>query len=80
MRKFIINVNGNQYEVEVEEIGGASQTIAPQAPITPVVSAAPAQAPEKAAAPKPAAPAPVVVLPHRAGAVKNQCSNAWDNT
>lgn len=47
MRKFLINVNGNSYEVEVEEIGGAAPTTAPirheQAP------AAPAQKP---AAPK----------------------------
>ena len=40
MRKFIVNVNGNSYEVEVEEVGGAAS--------------APAAAP-KAAAPKAAA-------------------------
>ena len=46
MRKFIINVNGNSYEVEVEEVGAtASASVA--APV-----AAPAQAaPKKAAAP-----------------------------
>ena len=44
MRKFIVNVNGNSYEVEVEEVGGAVSAPA----------AAPAQAP--AAAPKAAAP------------------------
>ena len=32
MRKFVINVNGNQYEVEVEEVGGGSQTVAYTAP------------------------------------------------
>lgn len=43
MRKFIINVNGNSYEVEVEEVGGA-----PSAPVsTPSVSAA--QAPKTVA-------------------------------
>ena len=42
MRKFMINVNGNSYEVEVEEIGGAVSA-APAAPV--------------AAAPAPAAPA-----------------------
>ena len=26
MRKFIVNVNGNSYEVEVEEVGGATST------------------------------------------------------
>ncbi len=46
MRKFLINVNGNSYEVEVEEIGGAA---------TPAMAA---PAPVAAPAPKPAA-APV---------------------
>ena len=47
MRKFIVNVNGNSYEVEVEEVGGAS---APAA--APVQASAPtAAAPKKAAAP-----------------------------
>lgn len=45
MRKFIVNVNGSSYEVEVEEISGVS---------------APAAAPVQAAAPAPVvAPAPV---------------------
>ncbi len=48
MRKFLINVNGTSYEVEVEEVGGAA----------PVAAPAPAAAP--AAAPK-AAPAPAAV-------------------
>ena len=49
MRKFIINVNGNSYEVEVEEVGGVS------APVSrPAQAAAPAQ--DAPAAPK-AAPA-----------------------
>ncbi len=48
MRKFIVNVNGNSYEVEVEEVGGAAS--APAA----APKAAPAAAP-KAAAPKAAA-------------------------
>lgn len=48
MRKFNITVNGNTYEVDVEEVGGV-QTSAP-------VAAAPAAAaPAAAAAPKPAA-------------------------
>jgi len=46
MRKFVINVNGNSYEVEVEEVGGA--------PLTPRVSAPRAAS----AAPAPAATAP----------------------
>ena len=51
MRKFIVNVNGNSYEVEVEEVGaGVSAPAAAAAP-----KAAPAAAPK--AAPKAAAPA-----------------------
>ncbi len=52
MKKFHITVNGNAYEVDVEEIGAAAP-----API-----AAPVEAPAAAAAPAPApsaAPAPV---------------------
>ena len=49
MRKFNISVNGKKYEVEVEEVGGAS---------------APVSAPKAAApAPKPAAPAPAAAKP-----------------
>ena len=48
MRKFIVNVNGNSYEVEVEEVGGA-QTAAPAA-VAPVQAAAPSQAPKAAPA------------------------------
>lgn len=52
MRKFNITVNGQTYEVEVEEAGGAPSVAAPApAPAAPV-PAAPAPA-----APKPAAPA-----------------------
>jgi biotin carboxyl carrier protein len=46
MRKFIINVNGNSYEVEVEEVGGATSSVSAPA-AAPAVSAAP----KKAAAP-----------------------------
>lgn len=53
MRKFIINVNGASYEVEVEEVGAASSA-AVSAP-APTPAAAPAAAP--APAPAPAAPA-----------------------
>lgn len=46
MRKFRINVNGNFYEVEVEEVGGttASAPVAAPAP-APVAAPAPAAAP-----------------------------------
>ena len=54
MRKFIVNVNGNSYEVEVEEVGGVASApaIAP-APVAAAPVAAPVAAPKAA----PAAPA-----------------------
>ncbi len=58
MRKFIVNVNGNSYEVEVEEVSatGSAPLAAPApAPVQAAPKAAPAAAP--AAAPKAAAPA-----------------------
>ena len=62
MRKFLVNVNGNSYEVEVEEIGGGSYsapatTAAPAAAPVPVPAAAPQEAPKAAPAPA-ATPAP----------------------
>lgn len=50
MRKFIINVNGNSYEVEVEEVvGGVQRPAAPVAPAPVAAQPAPkaAPAPEK---------------------------------
>ena len=47
MRKFIVNVNGNSYEVEVEEVGAAAS--APVAPAAPQVTVAPKAAPAPAA-------------------------------
>lgn len=62
MRKFQITVNGQAYEVDVEEIGGAKAPVAYQAqPVVaaaPVAAAAPAAAPALAAAPAPKAAAP----------------------
>ena len=57
MRNFVITVNGKNYNVSVEEVGGAPVVAAPV--ITPV--ATPVAAPV-AAAPK-AAPAPVAAAP-----------------
>ena len=56
MRKFIVQVNGVQYDVEIEEIGGACAPAAmPAAPS----ASAPAPAAQSApAAPAPSAPAP----------------------
>ena len=52
MRKFVVNVNGKSYEVEVEEMGGvvSAPTVAPVVS-APVVSEAPKAAPAPAAAP-----------------------------
>lgn len=56
MRRFSVTVNGNVYDVEVEEIGAGAPVTTPAAPVAPV--AAPAAAPKAApAAPKAAAPA-----------------------
>lgn len=53
MRKFIINVNGSSYEVEVEEVGGApaaAPAAAPKAATAAPVAAAPKAAPTAAPA------------------------------
>jgi len=62
MKKFNITVNGQAYEVEVEEMGGA-----PSAAPAPRAAAAPVAAPAAASAPKAAAPAPAAA-PVPAGA------------
>ncbi|MBE7011459.1 MAG: biotin/lipoyl-binding protein [Ruminococcaceae bacterium] len=51
MRKFMINVNGKSYEVEVEEVGGVVS-----APVytAPVQTSAPSPAPAAASTPAPA--------------------------
>ena len=54
MRKFIVNVNGTSYEVEVEEVGASSSAPVTQAP-APVAAPAAAVAPAAAPAPAPAA-------------------------
>lgn len=54
MRKFQITVNGQSYEVEVEEIGAFAPAAAPVVAPAPV-AAAPKAAPVPAAAPKAAA-------------------------
>lgn len=54
MRKFIVNVNGNSYEVEVEEVGAAP---------SPVVAAAPSPVAAPVAAPQAPASAPKAATP-----------------
>ncbi len=59
MRKFNITINGNNYEVDVEEVGGAVSAPRPAAPAAKPASKVAAPAP-KTAAPAPKA-APVAV-------------------
>lgn len=69
MKNYKITVNGNTYEVGVEEIGGAPEVksvqAAPKAAPAPAAKAAPAPKPAPAAAPKaaPAAGSEDVVAP-----------------
>ena len=61
MKKFNITVNGQAYEVEVEEVGGAvSAAPAPKAAPAPAAAPAPKAAPAPAAAPAPKAAAAAV--------------------
>lgn len=61
MRKFNVTVNGKQYSVEVEEVGGASTQVAPvQAAPVVAPAAAPVQVPQGGA--KVVAPMPGLVL------------------
>ncbi|MDD6980526.1 MAG: acetyl-CoA carboxylase biotin carboxyl carrier protein subunit [Clostridia bacterium] len=65
MKKYQITVNGNVYEVEVEEVAaGATEQApaAPKAPVTPVAKA-PAAAPKAAAPAAPAAGTKPVTAP-----------------
>ncbi|MEG2686043.1 MAG: biotin/lipoyl-containing protein [Christensenellaceae bacterium] len=57
MRKFIINVNGNSYDVEVEEVGAGAPVV--MAPIVQPAAPAAAPAPAPAAAPVAAPAAPI---------------------
>jgi biotin carboxyl carrier protein len=57
MRKFIVNVNGNSYEVEVEEVGGVA-SVQPAVPQAAKQAAAPSPAPVQQKAPEAAAEAP----------------------
>lgn len=61
MRKFLVNVNGTSYEVEVEEIAAGAAPAA--APAAAAPAAAPAPAPVAAPAAAPAAGAASVAAP-----------------
>lgn len=70
MRKFIINVNGNSYEVEVEEVGGVATTAAPAPKAAPAPTLAAAPAPAPAAAPPAGATNVTAPMPGNIVAVK----------
>jgi glutaconyl-CoA decarboxylase len=57
MKKYKITVNGNAYEVEVEEIGGAPSVVSVAVPAAPAAPAAPSASATPAAPAAPAAPA-----------------------
>ena len=59
MRKFIIKVNGNSYEVEVEEVGAVKEVSIPVAQVA-TPSPAPTSAPSPAPTPAPKAAEPKV--------------------
>ncbi len=72
MKKFVVNVNGNSYEVEVEEVGGAPSAVRPVQASAPIAAPAPTSTPVSAAPAAPApAPAPAAPVSNGAeGAVK----------
>ena len=62
MKKFLINVNGKSYEVEVEEVKDGGTFAEPRAAApAPKPAAAPPPAPKPAASKPAAAPAPAAV-------------------
>lgn len=80
MKTFRVTVNGQSYEVQVEEVGGVgsapiptAQPATPAAPAPAAQPAAPTPAPQAAAPTAPAAPAPVAAkgpIPDGATVVK----------
>jgi len=58
MRKFNVIVNGEAFEVEIEEVGGYAPATPKEKPVADIPSAAP-----KAAAPQPSAPQPSAPKP-----------------
>jgi len=67
MKNYKVTVNGNTYEVDVEEVGGAPV-------VTAVAAAAPAPRPVPAA-PKPVAPAPKAPAPETKAAAPGGAEN-----
>jgi len=58
MKKYVITVNGNKYEVEVEETGSSSSNAAPTAKAAPVAAAPKAASKASAGGQKVTAPMP----------------------
>lgn len=56
MKRYSITVNGNTYDVFVEEADASGVVSAPVAPVAPAAPAAPVATPKPAAAQQPAAP------------------------
>lgn len=69
MKKYIVNVNGKSYEVEIEEVGGSSQAVSSPAPVSAPVAAPVQSAPKAAPAPK-AEAKPAVQVPQGAEVVE----------
>jgi len=70
MKKFLINVNGKSYEVEVEEVKDGGTVAEPRAAApVPKPAAAPPPASKPAAAPKPAAASAPAAVPAGAATV-----------
>ena len=62
MRKFNVTVNGKQYMVEVEEVGGTAQAVSAPVAAAPQAVAAPKAAAAPVAGTKVVAPMPGLVL------------------
>jgi biotin carboxyl carrier protein len=66
MKKYLIKVNGNQYEVEVEEVKAAGEVSQPASSVS---APTPAPAPVKAAPAAPAAPKLDTAVPQGASTI-----------
>ncbi|ATW24351.1 acetyl-CoA carboxylase biotin carboxyl carrier protein subunit [Candidatus Formimonas warabiya] len=73
MKKFKVVVNGETFEVEIEEVGGSPAT-APSTPAANAVASAPKASAPQPEAPKPAAPKPAAPKPAPTGAANEVTS------
>ncbi len=73
MRKFVVNVNGKSYEVEVDEVGGVSAPVSAPAPVAaPSAEPAPAAAPAGATSVNSPMPGTVLRIDVKAGDSVNE--------